>query len=78
MSKKNTRQQLIDENLLSYKESISVSERNLHIVEDYAAGKTLGQISKKYGICAQRVRTIIVTYIIHCHWYIKGVNGESN
>lgn len=78
MGKKSTRQQIIDENLLSYKDNISFSERNLHIVEDYAAGKTLGQLGEKYHICAQRARTIIVTYIIHCHWYIKGVNGESN
>ena len=72
MSRKKTRQQIIDENLLSYKNYISFSERNINIVEDYAAGMTLGQISEKYHICNQRARTIIVTYIIHCHWYLEG------
>ena len=72
MHKKWTRKTLVDENLLAYKDCISISERNIEIVEGYAKGMTLGKLSKEYSISSERVREIIVTYIIHCHWYIKG------
>ena len=72
MHKKWTRKTLADENLLAYKDCISISERNIEIVEGYAKGMTLGKLSKEYSISSERVREIIVTYIIHCHWYIKG------
>ena len=72
MHKKWTRKTLVDENLLAYKDCVSISERNIQIVEGYAKGMTLGQLGKEYSISSERVREIIVTYIIHCHWYIKG------
>ena len=72
MHKKWTRKTIVDENLLAYKDCVSISERNIKIVEGYAKGMTLGQLSQKYDISKERVRVIIVTYITHCHWYIKG------
>lgn len=74
MGKKQTRQTIIDENLLVYKDIIDSSERNINIVEDYVSGMSLSQVGEKYHISNQRVRTIIVTYIVHCHWYIRDKN----
>ena len=71
MGKKWTRQTIIDENLLAYKDIIDSSERNISIVEDYTDGISLKKVAEKYHISSERVREIVVTYIIHCHWYIR-------
>ena len=69
--KKTTRQKIIEENLLSLKNNISFSDRNINIVEDYVGGMSLRKVGDKYHISSERVRGIVVKYIIHCHWYIR-------
>lgn len=52
--------------LLQYKDLARLSERNIGIVEQYAAGGTLAELSAQYGITKERVAQNVETYIRHC------------
>ena len=71
MKRKSTRQILIDEDLLSLKDNVLVSARNINIINDYINGMTLAETGRKYQISKERVRAIAVNYIAHCHQYLK-------
>lgn len=70
MKRKSTRQTLIEENLLSLRDKVPVSDRNINIVEDYVNGMILEEIGKKYNISIVRARAIAVNYIAHCYRYL--------
>ena len=76
--KKHTRQTLIEENLLSLRDKVPVSERNVHIVKDYTSGMTLAEVGKKYQISMERVRAIVVSYISYCHRYLRNLENEGS
>lgn len=79
MKRKSTRQILIDEDLLSLKDNILVSARNINIIEDYISGMTLEETGRKYQISKERVRAIAANYIAHCHQYLrKGYSMKSS
>ena len=71
MKRKSTRQILIDEDLLSLKDNVLVSARNINIIKDYISGMTLEETGRKYQISKQRVGEIVANYIAHCHQYLK-------
>ena len=60
------RKRILDENLMQYKNEVQLSERNIHVVEDYVAGGSETQLAEKYGISRERVSQIVHTYIRHC------------
>lgn len=66
------RKRIIEEKLLQYRERVLVSERNKTIVEQYAQGKSYGEIAKKNGITTSRVEQIVHGYIRHCVMLKKG------
>lgn len=67
------RQVIVNENLLQYKNDVSVSLRNISIVEDYANGIEYLELSSKYNISYQRIYQIVATYVRICHTRNKGV-----
>ena len=71
MKRKSTRQILIDEDLLSLKDNVLISDRNINIIKDYISGMTLEETGRKYQISKERVRAIAANYIAHCHQYLK-------
>ena len=70
------RTQFCEEGLFSLIEHINTSERNRNILEGYAKGKTFTELGILHGISYERVRQIVVDYIIHCHWFIKRLPGD--
>lgn len=76
MKRKSTRQKLIEEDLLSLKDNINTSLRNINVIEDYASGMTLEAVGKKYQISKERVRAIAVNYIFHCRQYLRSKNCD--
>ena len=76
MKRKSTRQKLIEEDLLSLKDNINTSLRNINVIEDYASGMTLEAVGKKYQISKERVRAIAVNYILHCRQYLRSKNCD--
>ena len=66
------RQIIVNENLLQYKNDISVSLRNISIVEDYANGIEYLELSSKYNISYQRTYQIVAAYVRICHTRNKG------
>ena len=76
MKRKSTRRTLIEENLLSLKDNISISIRNINIIEDYVNGMTLDEVGIKYQISNVRARAIAVNYIAHCHRYLRNKNCD--
>lgn len=56
MKRKSTRQILIDEDLLSLKDNVLVSARNINIIKDYINGMTLKETGRKYQISKQLQR----------------------
>ena len=76
MKRKSTRQTLIEENLLSLKYNVSISIRNINIIEDYVNGMTLDEVGIKYQISKVRARAIAVNYIAHCHRYLRNKNCD--
>lgn len=67
------RQVIVNENLLQYKNDVSVSLRNISIVEDYANGIEYLELSSKYKISYQRIYQIVAAYVRICHTRNKGV-----
>lgn len=70
------RTKFFEEGLFPLIEHINTSERNRNLLEGYAKGNTFGELSQKYKISSERVRQIVVDYIIHCHWFIKRLPGD--
>lgn len=70
------RTQFLEEGLFPLIEHINTSERNRNLLEGYAKGKTFGELSQKYKISSERVRQIVIDYIIHCHKFIKRLPGD--
>ena len=66
------RQVIVNENLLQYKNDVSVSLRNISIVEDYANGIEYLELSSKYNISYQRIYQNVAAYVRICHTRNKG------
>lgn len=73
-TKQTKRQQIIEENLMQYKNSIVFSERNIKIVEEVVAGDKYNIVAEHHNISMTRVQQIVTAYIMHCHFYLDGVN----
>lgn len=60
---------ILDENLLSLKHRIRLSERNISIVESYVLGSSYRQLSEQYNVTCSRIRNIVSSYVSHCRLY---------
>ena len=69
----------LSKSLLSLKDNVLVSARNINIIKDYINGMTLKETGRKYQISKGRVRAIASNYIAHCHQYLKrGYSMKKN
>lgn len=77
MKKKNTRDIIIEENLLSFADNkFVISDQNLNILKDYVDGMPVRMIGKKYNVCYSSVRQMIASYVKKCHKYLKYGENE--
>ena len=63
------RKTIIQNNLLSLQDIISVSERDFCIVKDYANGSSYKELSEKYYITIGRLNQIVEKYVAKCLLY---------
>lgn len=61
------RKQIIEENLLQYKNQFKLSSRDLAIIEEYVSGALMTKLAIKYGISNSRVQQIIEKYVLQCN-----------